>query len=124
MSATMRLPSRRAPALRLLGIHRVTVICAELERTTAFYRDVLGLALVREGVNELLAALRRWERALERTYRFTGAAVLASGATAIAGVALLGVMVVLPAVLMLGERGRLGAAVRRPRLRPQRAPAS
>ncbi len=66
--------------------------------------------------------------ALERTYRFTGAAVLASGATAIAGfavlvasdirmlrdfgfvtvvdltVSLLGVLVVLPAVLMAVER--------------------
>jgi hydrophobe/amphiphile efflux-3 (HAE3) family protein len=69
--------------------------------------------------------------ALARTYRLTGAAVLASGATAIAGfavlvfsnirmlrdfgfvtlvdlsVSLLGVMVVLPAVLVLAERGEL-----------------
>jgi predicted RND superfamily exporter protein len=69
--------------------------------------------------------------ALERTYSSTGAAVLASGTTAIAGfavlvvsdirmlrdfgfvtvidltVALAGVMVVLPAVLMLAEQGRL-----------------
>jgi predicted RND superfamily exporter protein len=67
--------------------------------------------------------------ALRRTYRSTGAAVLASGATAIAGfavlvvsdirmlrdfgfvtvvdltVSLLGVLVVLPAVLVLAERG-------------------
>ena len=72
--------------------------------------------------------------ALRRTYRSTGAAVLASGATAIAGfavlalsdvrmlrdfglvtvvdltVSLLGVLAVLPAVLMLAERR---AAVRR-----------
>jgi uncharacterized protein len=72
--------------------------------------------------------------AIRRTYRSTGAAVLASGATAIAGfavlalsdvrmlrdfglvtvvdltVSLLGVLVVLPAVLVLGERR---AAVRR-----------
>ncbi len=70
--------------------------------------------------------------ALERTYRSTGAAVLASGATAIAGfavlvvsdirmlrdfgfvtvvdltVSLLGVMLVLPAVLLLAERRRVG----------------
>ncbi len=69
------------------------------------------------------------ESALQRTYRSTGAAVLASGVTAIAGfavltvsdirmlrdfglvtvidlaVALLGVMIVLPAVLVLAERG-------------------
>jgi catechol 2,3-dioxygenase-like lactoylglutathione lyase family enzyme len=38
--------------LRLLGLHHVTVIVADLDRTTAFYRDVLGLALVREGVND------------------------------------------------------------------------
>ena len=76
--------------------------------------------------------------ALERTYRSTGAAVLASGTTAIAGfavlvasdikmlrdfgfvtvvdltVALLGVMVVLPAVLVLAEQGRLRVRLARP----------
>jgi len=73
--------------------------------------------------------------ALERTYRFTGTAVLASGATAIAGfavlvvsdirmlrdfgfvtvvdltVSLLGVMLVLPAVLLLAERRAAARAV-------------
>src|SRR5204862_7757870 len=84
--------------------------------------------------------------ALRRTYRSTGAAVLASGTTAIAGfavlavsdirmlrdfgwvtvidltVSLLGVLVVLPAVLVLSERGLSAPrpALRRPRLR--RAP--
>jgi catechol 2,3-dioxygenase-like lactoylglutathione lyase family enzyme len=38
--------------MRLRGLHHVTAICADLERTTAFYRDVLGLALVREGQND------------------------------------------------------------------------
>ena len=38
--------------MRLLGLHHVTVICADLQRTTEFYRDVLGLALVREAVND------------------------------------------------------------------------
>ena len=87
--------------------------------------------------------------ALQRTYRSTGAAVLASGATAIAGfavlivsdvrmlrqfgevtvvdltVALLGVMVVLPAVLVLAERRAAGEPLtaggkpRLPRLRPR-----
>ena len=37
--------------LRLQGLHHVTSICADLERTTAFYRDVLGLTLVHEGRN-------------------------------------------------------------------------
>jgi predicted RND superfamily exporter protein len=79
--------------------------------------------------------------AIRRTYRSTGAAVLASGVTAIAGfavlalsdvrmlrdfglvtvvdltVSLLGVLVVLPAVLVLAERR---AAVRRA---PEPAPA-
>jgi uncharacterized protein len=81
------------------------------------------------------AAGREPADALRRTYRSTGAAVLASGATAIAGfavlalsdvrmlrdfglvtvvdltVSLLGVLAVLPAVLVLAERR---AAVRRP----------
>jgi hydrophobe/amphiphile efflux-3 (HAE3) family protein len=81
------------------------------------------------------------EEALRRTYRSTGAAVLASGATAIAGfavlvvsdirmlrdfgfvtvidltVSLLGVLVVLPSVLVLAERGvKVGV----PRIRPPR----
>jgi glyoxylase I family protein len=44
--------SEERQRLRLLGLHHVTSICADLARTTAFYRDVLGLALVREGRNE------------------------------------------------------------------------
>src|SRR3954453_22084800 len=38
--------------MRLTGLHHVTAICRDLERTTAFYRDLLGLALVRQGVND------------------------------------------------------------------------
>lgn len=38
--------------MRLTGLHHVTAICADLERTTAFYRDLLGLALVQEGAND------------------------------------------------------------------------
>jgi glyoxylase I family protein len=38
--------------MRLRGLHHVTLISADLQRTTAFYRDILGLALVREGVND------------------------------------------------------------------------
>jgi glyoxylase I family protein len=37
--------------LRLRGLHHVTSICTDLDRTTAFYRDVLGLSLVSEGHN-------------------------------------------------------------------------
>jgi glyoxylase I family protein len=38
------------PPLR--GLHHVTAIARDLERTTAFYRDVLGLELVEMGVND------------------------------------------------------------------------
>lgn len=38
--------------MRLTGIHHVTAICADLERTVAFYRDTLGLALVQQGEND------------------------------------------------------------------------
>jgi glyoxylase I family protein len=34
--------------LRLTGLHHVTAISRDLDRTTAFYRDVLGLTLVRQ----------------------------------------------------------------------------
>jgi len=37
--------------MRLQGMHHVTAITRDLERTTAFYRDVLGLALVAEESN-------------------------------------------------------------------------
>lgn len=38
--------------MRLTGLHHVTAICRDLDRTTEFYRDVLGLALVEQGVND------------------------------------------------------------------------
>lgn len=38
--------------MRLTGLHHVTLICRDLDRTTAFYRDLLGLALVTEGAND------------------------------------------------------------------------
>jgi catechol 2,3-dioxygenase-like lactoylglutathione lyase family enzyme len=37
--------------MRLTGLHHVTAITRDLEATTAFYRDVLGLALVAEETN-------------------------------------------------------------------------
>jgi hypothetical protein len=87
---------------------------------------------------------RAHREALERTYRITGAAVLASGTTAIAGfavlvvsdirmlrdfglvtvidltVSLLGVMVALPAVLALVERRALSSHEARPGREPAR----
>ena len=38
--------------MRLTGLHHLTAICRDLDRTTAFYRDLLGLALVREGASD------------------------------------------------------------------------
>lgn len=38
--------------MRLTGLHHVTAICRDLDATTAFYRDTLGLALVSRGVND------------------------------------------------------------------------
>ena len=37
--------------LRLTGLHHVTAISRDLERTAGFYRDVLGLALVQQEDN-------------------------------------------------------------------------
>jgi hydrophobe/amphiphile efflux-3 (HAE3) family protein len=103
--------------------------------------------LLAERYRDERAAGHTVTEAMARTYRSTGAAVLASGTTAIAGfavlvasdirmlrdfgivtvvdltVALLGVMVVLPAVLVLVERGRLRAPAPRA-LRARRAPAA
>lgn len=41
-----------ARRMRLTGLHHVTAICRDLARTTAFYRDLLGLALVHQGTND------------------------------------------------------------------------
>lgn len=38
--------------LAIRGVHHVTAICADAERTIAFYRDVLGLAVVRDSASD------------------------------------------------------------------------
>ena len=38
--------------MRLTGVHHLTAICRDLEQTTAFYRDLLGLALVHRGTSD------------------------------------------------------------------------
>ncbi len=38
--------------LAIRGIHHVTLICSSIERSVAFYRDVLGLRLVKQTVNQ------------------------------------------------------------------------
>ena len=38
--------------MRLLGLHHVTAICRDLERTIAFYRDVLGLGIAHDAPSD------------------------------------------------------------------------
>ena len=38
--------------LRIAGLHHVTLICADVERSVGFYRDLLGMRLVKQTVNE------------------------------------------------------------------------
>ena len=42
-------PERR---LRIAGLHHVTLLCADVERSASFYRNILGLRLVKQTVNE------------------------------------------------------------------------
>ena len=37
--------------LQIRGLHHVTIICSSLERAVGFYRDVLGLRLVKQTLN-------------------------------------------------------------------------
>jgi glyoxylase I family protein len=46
--------------MQIRGIHHVTLICSDLERTAAFYRDLLGLSVVDKGVNEDDPSARHW----------------------------------------------------------------
>jgi catechol 2,3-dioxygenase-like lactoylglutathione lyase family enzyme len=45
-------PAPEQKQLKLGGIHHVTAICADLERTVSFYRDLLGLTLIKRTTNE------------------------------------------------------------------------
>jgi glyoxylase I family protein len=38
--------------MQLRGLHHITAICSDLERTIAFYRDLLGLAIVHDGPSD------------------------------------------------------------------------
>ena len=38
--------------LRISGIHHITLICKSLESSTAFYRNLLGMRMVRQTVND------------------------------------------------------------------------
>jgi glyoxalase family protein len=38
--------------MQVTGLHHITLICSDMERTIAFYRDVLGLGIVRDGPSD------------------------------------------------------------------------
>jgi catechol 2,3-dioxygenase-like lactoylglutathione lyase family enzyme len=38
--------------MQLTGLHHITMICSDMERTVAFYRDLLGMAVVRDGPSD------------------------------------------------------------------------
>lgn len=38
--------------LRIAGIHHLTLICRDVERSAGFYRNLLGMRLVKQTVNE------------------------------------------------------------------------
>ena len=38
--------------MQLRGIHHVTAICRDVERTIAFYRDLLGLSIIHDGPSD------------------------------------------------------------------------
>ena len=45
-------PSPEPRRLAIRGIHHITLICASVDRSVAFYRDTLGLRLLEEGSNQ------------------------------------------------------------------------
>ena len=38
--------------MQLTGLHHLTLICSDMERTIAFYRDLLGLAVIRDSPSD------------------------------------------------------------------------
>jgi glyoxylase I family protein len=38
--------------MRIVGLHHITLLCADVERSLAFYRNVLGMRLVKQTVND------------------------------------------------------------------------
>ena len=38
--------------LRIAGLHHLTLLCKDVERSVAFYRNLLGMRLVKQTVNE------------------------------------------------------------------------
>jgi glyoxylase I family protein len=48
----MNEPPMNERRLRLQGLHHITLLCGDVERSVDFYRNVLGLRLVKQTVNE------------------------------------------------------------------------
>jgi catechol 2,3-dioxygenase-like lactoylglutathione lyase family enzyme len=38
--------------MQVTGLHHLTLICSDMERTIGFYRDLLGLGIVRDGPSD------------------------------------------------------------------------
>ena len=38
--------------LRIAGLHHITLLCSSLEASTVFYRDVLGMKMLKQTVND------------------------------------------------------------------------
>ena len=52
MSESIETPRSPEPRrLRITGLHHVTLLCADVERSAAFYRDLLGMGLVERARN-------------------------------------------------------------------------
>jgi glyoxylase I family protein len=45
-------PAAEPRRLRIAGLHHITLLCADLEASTAFYRNVLGMRAVKQTVND------------------------------------------------------------------------
>lgn len=53
-------PAEEGRRMRLTGLHHLTAIVRDLDRTTGFYRDVLGLKLVKQGTSDDDASARHF----------------------------------------------------------------
>jgi catechol 2,3-dioxygenase-like lactoylglutathione lyase family enzyme len=54
--------------MQLTGLHHITLISGDIDRTIAFYRDLLGLAVIKDGVSDDDASSRHvWFGAIDGT---------------------------------------------------------
>lgn len=50
--AEVAAPAPATHELKLRGLHHVTAICSNLDRTVSFYRDLLGMTLLKQTAND------------------------------------------------------------------------